>query len=95
MQITKYGLRHKITKQLITFSTQGQSEYEFCVSVKHTFELEPYYPIWLIDTRKEAEEAIAKSPEWYSADYHRPEHGYGIKKENLEVVKISLTIEEM
>ena len=51
--------------------------------------------MWLVDTEKKAEEALKQSIEWYNASYDTPTHSYSLKKEELEIVEVHLTVQNI
>ena len=91
LKIIKYGLIHKETNKILTYSSTNNDGVEFSVSDSYELSTFEYDNIWMVDEKKIAEKA-KKPTKWYNADYESPSHEFNDKE--LKVVKIKLVIEE-
>jgi hypothetical protein len=87
---TKYGLRNKNNKNLITVSTHSNSGGD-CVSVLHELQDNIYYSVWMVDKGVHAEWVRNNPAQWYDADYDTPYHRF--EPNDLEVVKLTISTE--
>lgn len=81
-----WGLRIVGTRNLLTYYTNINSG-EFCCDTSYTLSTNDE-DVWLTPYKDCAERVSKTNTEWYNAGKESPEHGYGVKGKELEVVRV-------
>ena len=94
MIFTLFGIRHKKTQMPMGYRIFSNEGGEFCNSVGAQLTLTCQYdPIWLIETREEAEKTLATDSEWFNACLEHPQWpGHNWNNSEFEVFVSHLTI---
>jgi hypothetical protein len=95
VEITKYGILDKKKNKLVSFRYESNEGSEFCDATACLIG-DNDDRVWLVDTEKEATNALVNPSAWYNAGHSCPGHDSGFNPkehpERYEVVKVMMVV---